>query len=378
MKIIGRLGEKGLVDAFVGGARDLLGVALIIGLARGIVVIMDAGHITETILHRAEGTVVGRTAGTGKGCAGPHAGARGYYPGATVQPLLHLRYDMRGLWRRYTQSDALARTVAGDAEPRRYLWLSSGFQGCGISRLVGRPETPSWPGDCRGRGCHAHRKRHRSDRHGGAHDTTGRRPDCPWIVCRWRCDTCHRLPVSPCARVHAPRYGLYLLRPRSCHGLCRGDRCHPLLQPAPRQGRGRRRGGRDGRGRRPWPQDAAHRAHWRQCLRIRPGSMGRCQQPAVSHARRCRRIRAQRLFKHPSAQGGCRGHHHPRIRAWARARRVTFHDLSADPRPPFKEHPMPQNRCERSFIKLLDFTPNDIRHLLQLAASLKMAKAGGY
>lgn len=57
--LIGRLGEKGLVDAFVGGARDLLGVALIIGLARGIVVIMDAGHLTDTILHWAEGTVVG-------------------------------------------------------------------------------------------------------------------------------------------------------------------------------------------------------------------------------------------------------------------------------------------------------------------------------
>lgn len=57
--LIGRLGEKGLVDAFVGGARDLLGVALIIGLARGIVVIMDAGHMTDTILHWAEGTVAG-------------------------------------------------------------------------------------------------------------------------------------------------------------------------------------------------------------------------------------------------------------------------------------------------------------------------------
>lgn len=57
--LIGRLGEKGLVAAFVGGARDLLGVALIIGLARGIVVIMDAGHMTDTILHWAEGTVTG-------------------------------------------------------------------------------------------------------------------------------------------------------------------------------------------------------------------------------------------------------------------------------------------------------------------------------
>ncbi len=57
--LVGRLGEKGLVDAFVRGASDLLGVALIIGLARGIVVIMDAGHMTDTILHWAEGTVVG-------------------------------------------------------------------------------------------------------------------------------------------------------------------------------------------------------------------------------------------------------------------------------------------------------------------------------
>jgi uncharacterized ion transporter superfamily protein YfcC len=41
--VVGRLGEGKLVEAFVGGARDLLGVALIIGLARGIVVVMDAG-----------------------------------------------------------------------------------------------------------------------------------------------------------------------------------------------------------------------------------------------------------------------------------------------------------------------------------------------
>jgi ornithine carbamoyltransferase len=39
---------------------------------------------------------------------------------------------------------------------------------------------------------------------------------------------------------------------------------------------------------------------------------------------------------------------------------------------------MPQNLRGRSFIKLLDFTPAQIRHLLQLADSLKMAKAGGY
>ncbi len=57
--IVGRLGEGKLVDSFVNGARDLLGVALIIGLARGIVVIMDAGHITDTILHSAEVSITG-------------------------------------------------------------------------------------------------------------------------------------------------------------------------------------------------------------------------------------------------------------------------------------------------------------------------------
>ncbi|ONG14892.1 C4-dicarboxylate ABC transporter [Escherichia coli] len=43
----------------INGARDLLGVALIIGIARGIVVIMDKGMITHTILHYAEGMVTG-------------------------------------------------------------------------------------------------------------------------------------------------------------------------------------------------------------------------------------------------------------------------------------------------------------------------------
>jgi uncharacterized ion transporter superfamily protein YfcC len=55
--VVARLGEVKLVESFVNGARDLLGVALIIGLARGIVVVMDAGHITDTILHSAEVTV---------------------------------------------------------------------------------------------------------------------------------------------------------------------------------------------------------------------------------------------------------------------------------------------------------------------------------
>ena len=57
--LVARPGEQRFVDAFVNGSRDLLGVALIIGLARGIVVIMDAGRITDTILHWAEVSVAG-------------------------------------------------------------------------------------------------------------------------------------------------------------------------------------------------------------------------------------------------------------------------------------------------------------------------------
>lgn len=52
--IVGRLGEKRLTGSFVDGARDLLGVALVVGLARGIVVVMEQGLIADTILHSAE------------------------------------------------------------------------------------------------------------------------------------------------------------------------------------------------------------------------------------------------------------------------------------------------------------------------------------
>ena len=52
--LIGRMSEGGLTTSFVDGARDLLGVALIIGIARGITVIMDNGQITDTVLHWVE------------------------------------------------------------------------------------------------------------------------------------------------------------------------------------------------------------------------------------------------------------------------------------------------------------------------------------
>ena len=53
------LDEETFVNTFVNGARDLLGVALIIGVARGIVVVMDAGKITDTILNALAGWLAG-------------------------------------------------------------------------------------------------------------------------------------------------------------------------------------------------------------------------------------------------------------------------------------------------------------------------------
>ena len=57
--LIGRLSESDLTESFVAGARDLLGVALIIGIARGITVVMNNGGVTDTVLHWAELAVEG-------------------------------------------------------------------------------------------------------------------------------------------------------------------------------------------------------------------------------------------------------------------------------------------------------------------------------
>jgi uncharacterized ion transporter superfamily protein YfcC len=51
------LSETNLTGSFIDGSRDLLGVALIIGIARGITVIMNNGLITDTVLHWCENAV---------------------------------------------------------------------------------------------------------------------------------------------------------------------------------------------------------------------------------------------------------------------------------------------------------------------------------
>ena len=52
--VVAGMKEGGFTDAFVNGARDLLGVALIIAIARGVTVIMNNGQITDTVLNTAE------------------------------------------------------------------------------------------------------------------------------------------------------------------------------------------------------------------------------------------------------------------------------------------------------------------------------------
>ena len=54
-----RLGEETIISAFVSGAAELLGVAFIIGISRGITVIMNNGKITDTILSWGESALSG-------------------------------------------------------------------------------------------------------------------------------------------------------------------------------------------------------------------------------------------------------------------------------------------------------------------------------
>ena len=55
--LVAGLGEKELVSSFVEGAMDLLGVAFIVGISRGITVVMNAGNMTATVLNLGEKTL---------------------------------------------------------------------------------------------------------------------------------------------------------------------------------------------------------------------------------------------------------------------------------------------------------------------------------
>ena len=65
-----KIGDQEFVDTFIDGAKDVLGVCLIIGVARGITVVMNDGNITHTILHALESGLANIPAGVVKGLFG--------------------------------------------------------------------------------------------------------------------------------------------------------------------------------------------------------------------------------------------------------------------------------------------------------------------
>ena len=55
--IVGGLNEEKFIDCFIEGCKDLLGVVLVLGIARGIGIVMDNGLITGTILSWGESSL---------------------------------------------------------------------------------------------------------------------------------------------------------------------------------------------------------------------------------------------------------------------------------------------------------------------------------
>ena len=67
--VIDRFPVDDFIDIFVNGAKDLLSVALIIGVARGVSVIMTDASITDTILHYGEMILTNVSSGIFSGAA---------------------------------------------------------------------------------------------------------------------------------------------------------------------------------------------------------------------------------------------------------------------------------------------------------------------
>ena len=57
--IIAGIGEKAIVREFINGASELIGVALICGVARAVSLLLDAGNISGTILYGLSSAVAG-------------------------------------------------------------------------------------------------------------------------------------------------------------------------------------------------------------------------------------------------------------------------------------------------------------------------------
>jgi uncharacterized ion transporter superfamily protein YfcC len=61
--LTGRIKERIFVEAFTKGAADLLGVAFIVGIARGVTILMEDGLISDTILYHASTITEGMNKG---------------------------------------------------------------------------------------------------------------------------------------------------------------------------------------------------------------------------------------------------------------------------------------------------------------------------
>jgi len=59
MGALQRIGERNFVRDFLSGAKDLLGVSLIIGIARGVTVVLNEGKVSDTILYYSANAVEG-------------------------------------------------------------------------------------------------------------------------------------------------------------------------------------------------------------------------------------------------------------------------------------------------------------------------------
>ena len=56
--VIARMGDEEFMETFINGCKDLLSVAVIIGVARGVSIVMSDARITDTILHFGESLLV--------------------------------------------------------------------------------------------------------------------------------------------------------------------------------------------------------------------------------------------------------------------------------------------------------------------------------
>ena len=64
MGVIGGLGGNGTAGAFMDGVRQLAATAVLIGLARGILIVLEDGQVIDTILHALASRLEGTTAAT--------------------------------------------------------------------------------------------------------------------------------------------------------------------------------------------------------------------------------------------------------------------------------------------------------------------------